>query len=148
MALGEMQMATAEMQYVTDVLGVRSILTPEGTKVAPSLYFVFTHEISESERSLADKMAKAMGFPLFSSIVVNQCTEIEELHAWTKSHLIVCFTDELLSFEGEAIGFGDLLEANFGSVIQTHDISKLNDSSHAYLQQMKKQAWTHMKQIM
>lgn len=142
-------MATTEERYLREVLGLQSIVVPEGHEDQYPVHFdvygdfsapvavVSFSPLDQNQRDLAQKMLKAVG------VTKSLCIEFKSTATdqdWTE------FKN---AFEGRAVWFcGDCPEFAKGLTVphvELPELSCLLDQSDSALMQKKKEVWNQLK---
>lgn len=154
----------SQLMYITDVLGVNEFINmPRAVDfIDPAVDLDFIHgdessnlcfisfsELNDEKIVMLSKMAAALKQSDFSVIQASKQNfegAISKLLLKSQKRLVLF--SKLKDADDLEIEFGVPSQFDGGSrFIQTHSLENLTDSSHAYLNQMKKQTWEHLKSL-
>lgn len=153
----------AELSYITDVLGIKSFFKDPhfvSAKIAPvdtvnfigdkqaGLVFLTPSNANDTQIEMVKKMAGALKSQSFAFLQVEPSEVSSFIEAQEVSNQkIVIFSE---NSEEEGLSSYELGSVQYGegkSLVVTHALNTLTDESHAYLQQLKKQTWQHLKDL-
>lgn len=144
---------SAEIQYLSEVLGVQAIVCPESAEVFETkkiahkkALVIASKDLNSHQNELLKKMLAAIQLHSFQLIKVSGADEISSLRDWAlKANSLIVLNDEttnqfLKEIKSSAL---DLPQAHLFGFFEMADTS----SQSQYISQLKKAAWAELQKL-